>query len=238
MSVRPVLPGVTLIDLPRENVWLLQGGGEAALIDTGLRWSRSRLLRALDQALEPGTRIASIFLTHGHCDHAGNAAFLANKFGAKIHCHRIEVPYVSTRKLYGRPGSHKLLFMAGEAIFPVRRFKVDVVLEDGDAVASPIGPLRVVHSPGHTRGHASYFHEEHGWLFSGDAILNVIPFARKTALCLSPPIFTEDIGIAARSARRLAELRPSALLSGHGWPHLDNTAEALQVFGEGLPDRL
>jgi glyoxylase-like metal-dependent hydrolase (beta-lactamase superfamily II) len=230
-----VLPGVSLIDLPQENVWVLQGGGEAALVDTGLSWSRRRLMVALDQALEPGSRLTSIFLTHGHCDHAGNAAFLARQFGAKVYCHRIEEPYVSTRRLYGRPGLHKLMFLIGEAVLPVRRFPVDVLVEDGDVVPSPIGPLRVIHSPGHTRGHVSYFQEGLGCLFSGDAILNVIPFARKTDLCLSPPIFTEDIVTAASSARRLAEVRPSALLSGHGWPHTENTADALQAFVRGLP---
>jgi glyoxylase-like metal-dependent hydrolase (beta-lactamase superfamily II) len=234
--MRPVLPGVTLIDLPQENVWLLQGGGVAALIDTGLYWSRRRLLAALEQALEPGTRLTSIYLTHGHCDHAGNAAFLRTRFAAKVYCPRIEVPYVSTRRLYGWPGLHRLMFLVGEAVFPVQRFEVDVALEDGDIIPSPIGPQRVVHSPGHTRGHASYFHEANGWLFSGDAILNVIPFVRKTALCLSPPVFTEDMVAAANSARRLAELGPSALLSGHGWPHTENTAEALQSFVRGLPE--
>lgn len=236
MPVSPVLPGVHLINLPQENVWLLQGGGEAALIDTGLSWFRRRLLAAIDQALDPGTSLTSIFLTHGHCDHAGNVAFLARRFAAKIYCHRFEVPFVSTLKLYGRPGLHQLMFLAGEVLLPVRRFRVDVVLEDGDEVQTPIGPMTVVHSPGHTRGHVSYFHEQERLLFCGDAILNVIPFLRKTALCLSPPIFTEDTVTAARSACRLAALNPQALLSGHGRPLLKDTAAAVQAFTRGLPE--
>jgi glyoxylase-like metal-dependent hydrolase (beta-lactamase superfamily II) len=236
MAVRPVLPGVTLIGLPQVNVWLLQGNGEAAVIDTGLRWYRSQLLLALDQALEPGTRITSILLTHGHCDHAGNAAFLAKRFGAELNCHRLEAPYVSARRLFGRPGLHRLMFLAGEGVFPVRRHHVDFALEDGDTVYTPIGPLRVVHSPGHTRGHVSFFHDENGWLFSGDAILNVIPFKQTTGLCIPPPIFTEDVRVAAESARRLTSLKPSALLSGHGWPRLENTATALEEFAANLAD--
>src|SRR5438105_1689081 len=98
MLLHTVFTGVTLINLPQENVWLLHKGRDAVLIDTGLRWDRGRLLRALAEALPPDFRLHSILQTHGHCDHAGNSAFLAECHGARIHAHELEAPFLNTRR--------------------------------------------------------------------------------------------------------------------------------------------
>jgi glyoxylase-like metal-dependent hydrolase (beta-lactamase superfamily II) len=241
MPLRSVLPGVFLIDLPLVNVWLLLDGKEAVLIDTGTYWDRKAVVAALDEALPPGATLQKILLSHGHCDHTGNAAFLAKKYGAKLHAHHIEVPFIATRRTYiprdlRGLGPQGISFAVGELIFPVRRHPVEVELTGGDRVETPIGPLLVVHTPGHTMGHTSFLHEEKKWLFSGDAIINVIPWVRKTALCLPVPTFSNDMAMARRSARKMAELEPVALLPGHGWPRLENTAEDLQAFVNGLPE--
>jgi glyoxylase-like metal-dependent hydrolase (beta-lactamase superfamily II) len=129
-----------------------------------------------------------------------------------------------------------MLFRLGERIYPVERGKVHACLKQGDVVETPIGELRVVHTPGHTGGHVSYFHERHGWLFSGDAILNIIPLIRKTGLSLPMAVFSIDMREAARSVKTLATLRPTALLAGHGPPHLEDTADALCRFAARLPE--
>ena len=46
-------------------------------------------------------------------------------------------------------------------------------LSDGQVVPFA-GGIRVVHTPGHSPGHASYLHEESGTLITGDAIFNVL----------------------------------------------------------------
>src|SRR5690348_14404911 len=96
MPLLPILPGVSLVRMPLVNAWLLHDNSEAALIDTGSRWHRGQLLRALPG----GVRLTSILLTHGHCDHAGNAAFLAERFGAGLYAHTEEIDFVQTRKTY------------------------------------------------------------------------------------------------------------------------------------------
>jgi glyoxylase-like metal-dependent hydrolase (beta-lactamase superfamily II) len=239
MPLRPVLPGVTLVDLPLVNVWLLHDDQEAFVVDTGSYWDRRALSAAIGTVLDRGIRLTGILQTHGHCDHAGNTAWLRRHHGAKVHAHAAEVPHISELRPYGPAGWRRLsrsglLFLAGEAVFPTRRCPVDVVLHDGDVISSPIGPLRVVHSPGHTDGHVAYLQEERGWLLSGDAIINVIPWVRRTALSLAVPVFSVSMAQCAESARRLAALDASVLLPGHGWARLENTARDVRDWAERL----
>src|SRR5207248_7497570 len=115
---------------------------------------------AMDSLLPVACRIGSVILTHGHCDHAGNAAYFADAHGAKIVAHREEAAFVSTRRTYvprgiGALGPKGWVFATGELAYPVKRRPVDTTVEDGDRIPSPIGDLRIVHTPGHTAGHIS-----------------------------------------------------------------------------------
>src|ERR1044071_6652614 len=100
MPLREALPGISLIDLPWTNVWLLQNGTRAAVIDTGPCHDRSSVLADLSHALPEGYRLSDVILTHGHCDHAGNAAFLCEEFGARLTAGMKEEPFIATRRTY------------------------------------------------------------------------------------------------------------------------------------------
>lgn len=236
-----IFNGVFRVALPASNAWLLVKDSDAILIDNGTRRDRWRLLSLFKREYSGNLKLHSILQTHGHCDHAGNMAFLATRFGARIHAHAAEVPFLATRRTYVPRGRRALsgsglLFALGEVYWPVKRHAVDVVLHEGDHIETPLGLLTVVSTPGHTPGHISFFQEREGWLFSGDALLNIIPWVRRTGLSLPMPIFTSDMQAAHRSVRKLAELEPSALLAGHGYPHMDGTAAALKEFVKRLPE--
>src|SRR5262249_47482440 len=132
-----------------------------------------------------------------------------------------------------RPHS-ALAFALGEVRYPVARCGVDTLLTEGQTVEAPGGPLRVVACPGHTPGHIAYFRERDGLLFSGDAVLNIIPVKRVTGLSLPMRSLTTDWNQAKQSARRLAELRPAMLLAGHGVPLLEDTAARLHDWAHSL----
>src|SRR5688572_10231008 len=102
--LHPVAPGVWQIAFPWTNAWLLARGGEAMLIDCGTRWDRKVLEKALEEAVPSGFTLRSVLLTHAHCDHAGNAAFLAEKYGAELVCHTLEEPFLATRCTYAPRG--------------------------------------------------------------------------------------------------------------------------------------
>src|ERR1041384_5908732 len=138
--LRTVLPGIFQIDLPWTNAWLISDGRDGVLIDTGTRWDRKALLDAIGEV-----RINRILLTHGHCDHAGNAAMICRTFDAELVAHEAEAPFIERRRRYGPLGLRSLgpqaiCFAAGEVLFPVARRKLDSAVREGDSIETPVGP--------------------------------------------------------------------------------------------------
>jgi glyoxylase-like metal-dependent hydrolase (beta-lactamase superfamily II) len=233
--------GVYRISLAWSNCYVLQNDtrSDVWLIDTGLYSDRSDLLKALvDLGIEP-RQVGAVLLSHGHCDHAGSAAYFNTEFGAKIYAHIDEIVYLNdSRTPYGNsilnsPFSlfQSLVFRIGERRYPVERCRQLNTLDDGDELAAPGGVLRAVHSPGHTPGHTAYYRESDGLLFSGDAVLNIVPHIvpsrRRVGLCIPPKLFCSNWKDVHTSALKLAQLRPSVLASGHGPPLAEETAERM-----------
>ena len=238
--MREIVPGVILVPLAWSNAYLLTEGGRAALIDTGLPQDRANLLAALRSLGVREDRVEAVYLTHGHCDHAGNAAYFAER-GAKLYAHRDEAPYLELpRRTYAGIGRQTLrhpvsacLFQIGERRYPVKRRNPDVLLEEGDMIHAPGGALRVVACPGHTPGHVAYFREDDAALFTGDAVMTLIPVRRISGLSLPLRVFSSDWNQAKRSVQTLAALHPATLLSGHGWP-LRRAAARLSRWADSL----
>jgi len=98
-----------------------------------------------------------------------------------------------------------------------------------------------VHTPGHTAGHVSLFREADAVLIAGDALCTVdqrsfpktVAQYREFAL---PPVFaTTDWRAAHRSVQKLADLRPSVVIAGHGQPIAGpKTANRLEEFAENF----
>ena len=96
-EVAEVAPGILRVQLPinftglgHTNMYVLEDGDGAAVIDTGLPGRTSwRALRAgLQSAGIPLGRVHTILITHSHPDHFGNAARLAAESEANIVTHR------------------------------------------------------------------------------------------------------------------------------------------------------
>ena len=232
-SLEEAVSGVWQVRLPWVVAYILTNGKEWTLVDSGTRWDRIRLLQAI-RALKLMPRDChNVLLTHGHCDHSGNAAFFGTRYRAPLHAHAKERIYIETPRTYIPRGlraisSQGTMFALGEVVWPVRRCELHVVLHEGDVVHTPTGEWRVLHTPGHTPGHISYFREHDGVLLSGDAIINVVPYKRIEGLTLPLPIFSVDVEQGRESARRLIELAPRVLLPGHGRPIVKNTAARLR----------
>jgi glyoxylase-like metal-dependent hydrolase (beta-lactamase superfamily II) len=203
------------------------------LVDTGLCWERFQLQPELEAKHPMGC--AGILLTHGHCDHAGNAAWAKRHWKAPCFAHESEASFLETRRTYVPTGGRALslkgaMFAGGEWVYPVERFTLDGYLREGDALETPAGRWRVLHTPGHTPGHISFFREADGALLSGDALLNIIPFQGRNGLSIPAPLFNSNTAQVFQSARRLVALKPRILLPGHGPPIANQTAARLQNY--------
>jgi glyoxylase-like metal-dependent hydrolase (beta-lactamase superfamily II) len=77
------------------------------------------------------------------------------------------------------------------------------------------GGIEIVHTPGHSPGHAAYLHRESNVLITGDSIFNVL------GLRWSIKSFCTDFRMSKQTAVRLAELEYSVAAFTHG-AHLDD----------------
>ena len=82
-----VAPGVRWLRMPLPfqldhiNLWLLEDEGGYTIVDTGIGNPETRSL--WEKILE-GKGIKRVIVTHYHPDHAGNAAWLSEKFGVEL----------------------------------------------------------------------------------------------------------------------------------------------------------
>lgn len=238
-SLIEATPGIWQIVLPWTRAYVLTDGAAFSLVDTGTCRDLPLLLAAIEALGLKPEGCHSVLLTHGHCDHAGNAAYFATRYGAKVYAHAAEQPFLETGQTYAPSGLRILgpsgvLFSLGEVYWPVRRLAVDGVVEAGEVIATPSGNWRVLHTPGHTPGHVSYFRDSDHTLLSGDAILTVMPYTRQPGLSLAQPVFATDLAQARDSALQLATLAPRLLLPGHGAPLRADTATRLTNFAARL----
>src|SRR3954468_758049 len=116
------------------RIHVLVDGDGAVLVDTGLpRIDLPRIHQRLEK-LGVGPRdVRAILLTHGHLDHAGNAAQLHAWSGAPIYAHPAEqahlagaYPYTGVAKVCGA------LEAMGRALLGYTPSRIDVPLRDGD----------------------------------------------------------------------------------------------------------
>jgi hydroxyacylglutathione hydrolase len=225
---------LTAIRLRGVNCYLIEAGEGFVLIDTGAPQQRARLEEALERAgCRPG-KLRLVALTHGDYDHAGNAAYLREKYSAKIGMHREDSERVELADwdlgMKTEPDRFTLLFraiskLALRFIDPSRfeTFTPDVFLEDGQTLSDYGVDATVLHLPGHTRGSIGILTAE-GDLFCGDLMQNM--------LRPSLHFFIDDMTAARAGIERLRGLGVKSVYPGHGRPFpLERLKESGRLTG-------
>lgn len=142
-------------------------GEKVWLIDTGVSGSEKVIFNYLKTIGRRPEEISKIILTHSHPDHIGSAKSIKEITGCSIVAHPAERSWIEDVGSQFRerpvPGFNSLV---GGSV------TVDHAVEDGDLIEPDnIPELRVVHTPGHSKGSLSFFLKNDNALFCGDAIL-------------------------------------------------------------------
>jgi glyoxylase-like metal-dependent hydrolase (beta-lactamase superfamily II) len=199
------------------NCYLVPGADGLYLVDTGMPNNALRVLRYLKSLDRAAKDLRMILLTHSDIDHAGSAAELRRKTGAKIAIHEADAPVVSGqaegKKVKGALGA---LFRVMSKLMRIEKFQADVILKDGEKV----GPVTVIATPGHTQGSVCFLHEGSQTLLAGDALRT----NRGGDVVTPPQVMNFDNSRTWESAERISTLSFEALLPGHGQPLLQSAA--------------
>ena len=227
-----IAPGVHSIGQRRGghvHAFLIDDGHDLSVIDTLFDTDGGGILSAISRLGHTPSDLKRIVLTHGHRSHLGGLAALKRLTGATIYAHDWEADIIA--------GERKAQPVTWQPVRPVRTWwptypfqlginlgfgkhpacPIDRAVADGDA----IGPLQVIHAPGHSPGHLAFYWPERRALFAGDAIV--------TWPTVAPgwPAFTLNPTQHRASLGRLAGLEVSVIGVGHGEPIVQDAAERL-----------
>ncbi|WP_270886681.1 MBL fold metallo-hydrolase [Pedococcus sp. 5OH_020] len=226
-AVVPLVPGIWRVPLLGDfvNGFILRDDdGQVTLLDMGVKQSGPKVMAALAAIGSGPADVTRLLLTHAHPDHAGGAAYVAGATGQRFGIHEDDAPYARAGQSPHRDPSIRLGRLwnrLGSGSFPA--VPVAETFTDGQLVPFA-GGLEVVHTPGHSPGHAAYLHRPSGVLITGDSIFNV------RGLRWPIKAFCSSFRLTTQTAHRLADLDYTTAAFTHGPELRVNPREQIRAF--------
>ena len=193
------------------NCYLVREDDGLTLIDTSIARSTGDILKAAEQV---GAAIRRILVTHCHNDHVGSLDALKARLPdaeVAMSAREAELMRGEVRRHPDEPAGRLRGF-----VFHEQKTTPDRLLNDGDRV----GSLQTVWAPGHTPGHLAFLDTRDGTLVAGDAYLaigKVFVTSEVTLRFPMPALIGMWHGPTSNdTARRLRQLEPTRLATGHG----------------------
>ena len=154
---------IRTINLGGVNCYLVNTDQGYILIDTGFLSKRAKLEQELEAAGCRPDNLNLIILTHGDSDHADNAAYLRQKYGAKIALHATDVGMVEHGDMswnrQAKPDKVNFVFrlmMSLTSLFAknnqFQTFTPDFTIDEGFDFSEYGFNAKVLHLPGHSKG--------------------------------------------------------------------------------------
>lgn len=225
--MREIAPNIFLV--PGENKSLfpfcaclyVKGKDLRVLIDAGMGNARMAACR------EKG--IDLVILTHCHYDHRSTIQQIP---GVPVWCHAAEAVHLRDTESYLKGTGLIRSGMDMERLF--KRFGFPRIpfgrnLAGGEKIDLGGLTLEVIHTPGHTPGHLSFFIPEADFLFSGDVALNAFG-----------PFYGNDfsnIDDFIESIRTLKNIKASTVATSHSGPFRDKITERFARFEASIHRR-
>jgi glyoxylase-like metal-dependent hydrolase (beta-lactamase superfamily II) len=201
------------VDLGTSSAYVLTGP-RPILIDTGTPGQGPHLVAELRRLGFDPRALSLIVLTHAHWDHLGSADEVRRLTGAPIALHPADQHHLRAGRATLQPqtfiGRLASPFFSSRTFTP---FTTDVDLAEGFDL-EPFGvPGTVIATPGHTPGSVSIL------LASGEAMVgDVIRGSFLAPDRPAPHFFAESPADIRASLRKLDQLGPARVFTGHGHP--------------------
>ncbi|PKR86820.1 MBL fold metallo-hydrolase [Heyndrickxia camelliae] len=198
------------------------------LVDAGMPNSADEIIAVTEERFGTNSRPKAIILTHGHFDHVGGIIELIDHWDVPVYAHELELPYLTGKRSYPEPDPtvEGGIVSKLSPLFPNEPINIGnhVEILPSDGSIPYMSGFRWIHTPGHSPGHVSFFREEDGTLIAGDAFITVKQeylykvFTQELEISGPPRYLTTDWQAAKESVIKLAKLKPSVAVTGHGLP--------------------
>ncbi|MBE6311201.1 MAG: MBL fold metallo-hydrolase [Bacteroidales bacterium] len=145
-----------------ENTYVLwdEETKEAAIVDPGMA-CEDDVAKIDDFLSDNGLTLKKVLLTHQHLDHVLGVGWILERYSCKVYGHEGDIPW-----------GEKLGMQANMFSLPydVKPFKLSDKVVNGDTIMLGSEKIRVMHTPGHSRGGVVYYVPKPGFALVGDTI--------------------------------------------------------------------
>ncbi len=203
------------------------GGGECAVVDTGMDDDSAQMILAALEAEK--LKLSVIINTHSHADHYGGNNYLVKTTGCKVYAPSFEAAIMTNPSLepfyiYGAEAPQELR----QPFMMAQRSPVDMLLEEPSVVIGD-KEFKVVPLPGHSPNHTGVIVDD--VFFCGDSVFS--PDAWNKLIL----IYMVNVGEMTKSIEKLSRVGAKSFVPSHVTPTGDIT-ELADVNLTKIQDRV
>ena len=237
-----IAEGIATIDLTADMVGrqmqihptLIWDDRDVILVDTGIPGQSEAIREAMEKAGFSLNQLTKVILTHQDIDHIGSLPEILMEVSHKIEvlAHEDDKPYIEGDLPLLKVNPERIAKMM-ESLPEEERHKVQAIyaaplassvdrtISDGEVLPYG-GGISVIHTPGHTPGHISLYHQSSKTLITGDALT-----APNGIIAGPNPPVTPDMDAAMKSIQKFVDFDIETVFCYHGGVINENAKEQI-----------